>query len=496
MREYHVRSRDLIGENLAKGSTGTIECLGRLKLLLGTKNHMTKPSNPLQPTNTLLADVNQFIDDESLRFLRTKNVYMAKSSIGEWYAIPAPAMKNAFGVMSIKDFPPALTICLEDRQLMYNALTYSYNDQPIDTLNMLDKSKWIPPMEGPHHHLFDVLMQSLGGGNPENIEHLEHTIASYYLRPEQSMMHPVIVMIGEGKIGKNLIVEKVFNVLFGGNAVVVDEVTGTFNSQLKGKSVVLLNELEGGRTIANRLKNIFGSNRIMINEKFLPAYWSDNTPLWMIGTNQVDGGVWLGRNASDRRYSIFEAKEGYSLSYWLARDAGENVEPFWDESNPRNVHWTTWMINAGQYIISDSDEVGKWINHLIQKHGMKGIPLALHGEDFRNLLDVQMPAHERIFEAVFTDPRFTHIAGEVLLRGYNIHAGSFSKTDRKFYKQVNMWLRRNNNPVIMETRWKIGNRTVRGWALASLKGSAKDDNIDAYLGKEGYRDVWTGPTVY
>lgn len=405
-----------------------------------------------QKETNLIEVAEEFLDKNEIRYVAHENFYHVKTKDGDWTTIKPVAMKNFYPEWRSKGFPEAITEVLQKRGRSYQKITYSFRNISSDILNLMDKTTWITPKEGAHHWLFDTILQSLGGGKQENINHLEHVIAYKYTNPECYML-PCIIIHGEGGVGKNLLVDKVLKTLFGGQtySAVAKNVIGSFNSMVKGKTVVMIDESKTGKTDENELKHLLQRETLTINEKGTPQYEIDNTPLYFVSSNKSDGGVWLDRSNADRRYSVLHVKKGQPIQYWISIHnewIDKKEQCSLDEHDTIHKKATEWLYKDGSEIVQNPEEVAKWINHLIVKWKDKPQPTALHGEDFNRLLSAQTPMHERVVLAVFNDPKFTHIKKRILYRIYKINCAEGNnnhfKTDAKFYHFVRDWLGQNN----------------------------------------------------
>src|SRR4051794_8198273 len=122
----------------------------------------------------LLAEADAFLTEHPMYFVLKQGAYFIKKQDGQWMAVKPSSMKHHFPEWSVKGFPLAVTVMLSDRGWTYNDVTYSFRDDvPYDVLNLSDRSGWLTPDGGDHHWLFDVLIQSIGGGKEENTQHVE-----------------------------------------------------------------------------------------------------------------------------------------------------------------------------------------------------------------------------------------------------------------------------------------------------------------------------------
>lgn len=460
----------------------------------------------------LLAAADEWLNENPIREVLKLRCYFVQKSNREWIAVKRANFSSHWPEWSDK-FAKAVTHCLRARGWAYLDATYTYASCPSDTFNMLDRSGWILPDEGEYHWLFDVLMQSLSGNKPENLEHLEHVLVHKYLNPWAYTL-PCLLIHGEGGVGKNVLVDIALYKLFDEQTYSgrPANVIGDFNGTLKGKAVVMINEADSESTNTDELKNTFQSARLTINEKGISQYQVDNTPLYIISSNKTDGGVWLDRSEADRRYSVLHVKKGQSLAYWLALHAGDipSDQKFLDKTDPIFVKWQQWMLNEGGKILADPHNIANWFGAMFLRHADKPHPLALHGEDFNRLMDIQKPMLERICEAVFSDPDFQHIERKTMHRAYVLLCEQDGQRGHlkqaKFYERVRE-LAERQWPHLIETQVNVHDpvtsRDTRPevWIPAAKvqrggQGQQKHRSTTSkYLCETGYKTTWVGPEV-
>jgi Family of unknown function (DUF5906) len=433
------------------------------------------------------AEAEQFIIANDIHYVLKLGKYLVWRD-NEWIAT-APANFKRFYPGWSKEFAEAVTINMESMGRIHKDLTYSYRDLAVgDYFNMVSRKNWLQPKEGERHWLFDVLMYTLGGGKEENIEHLQRVIAYKFMHPEEFRL-PCLLIHGEGGIGKNLLVDRILYLIFDGQTVslLADNALGTFNSLVKGKAVALIDESAADNTSRSKVKSIVHNQRLTLNEKFIPEIKIDNTALWVIGTNESEGGIFLERSEADRRFSVIHAEKGRTLIQNIA-----------DAHDWTIVEAREWMVTEGNRICGDTHEVAKWLGYLTRRYGNQPLPLALHGGDFRRLLDIQKPMDEGIAEAVFLDPDFRYIERKILYAGYKqltLRSGKKPVGENKFVAMIEGWLKAHRPEIGAKEVWfdkpRKGRRRV--WLDSGKPDTeelAKRDNADVYI--NACRE-WVGP---
>jgi uncharacterized Zn-binding protein involved in type VI secretion len=474
-----------------------------------------KQKQPEQETDDLLAAADQFLDANPMREVLRLGCYFMKRADGSWFAIRPGYLAGHFPEWSQPKFRVAVTMKLQERGWAYNDVTYTFRqDLPSDMLNLLDRSGWLQPATGDHHWVFDVLMQSLGGNKTENMEHIKHVLAYKYLHPEAYTL-PCLLIHGEGGVGKNLLVNHVLGIIFDGQttSTASANVIGNFNSKVKGMAVVLMDESMAEKVNSDALKIALGNATITINEKGIAQYDADNTPLYMISSNDSEGGLYLDRSHADRRYSVMLVEQGETLDYWIARHEGWITDEMPHDQREAACHRAKqWMHDHGFALLTDRQQVACWLGHIVLTYGELPHPMPLHGVDFRRLLHIQKPIKERIVEAVFNDAGFTHIEKKVLYKAYRLlsdESGHRGKVrDHVFYAHVETWLKANKRADIGEKRERMDDdhQHMIWYSKAVDPRRCKEENsaryIDNYLPRydsEG-REIracmrWVGPEV-
>jgi hypothetical protein len=438
-----------------------------------------------------------------LREVLRLGCYFVKTASGQWIPIKKDHFASHYPEWNAK-FARAVTHVMADRGWNYHDATYTFREPPPDVLNLMDKSNWLKPEMGRYHWLFDVLVHSIGGGKEENIDHIKHCIAYKYLHPEAYTI-PNLVIHGEGSIGKGLMIDFVLKAVFGG-ATLTDMAenicSGGFNSSIKAMVVACVDESMKDRTDANKMKRFAGNPYITINEKNIPAFQADNLIwYWIVSNEKETAGIWLDRSHADRRYSVLHVEQGLTLEYWIASAKG------WLEDGCSAEEYATqttrakqWMFSEGIKHLTDPKEISHWLNSLIEEYGNREHPVALHGADYHRLMGVQRRVDERIIEAVFTDPDFTHIRKTALYDGFKacalISGQRGTVLDSVFYQKVTDWLKQRPDLKIAEKRQVQktghGERKFTIWYDTTRPDHVRAvDNTDHYL---HFKD-WVGPEV-
>ena len=438
---------------------------------------------------SLIEGAREFLaENPNLYFVGKSSLYGLWQN-GEWTWLTYSAITTMYAdLFTIDGFGKAFKVAMQEAGRCFRDCTHSFEDT-TGKLNLMIRDNWLKPIEGEHHWLFDRLMQSIGGGKPENIDHLERVIAYKMAHPECITL-PAILMNGEGNLGKNLLVETVLACIWDGAtlAATANNIIGSFNSLCAGMLAILVDETSPKRVDHDELKHRLQRAIIEINMKGVPQYQTANLALYFISSNRKAGGVWLDRTKADRRFSVFHIDAGLDLIHWIRQE-----HPAWDVAMA-----TEWMKREGLKICQDRAEVAKWMHHLLTTYAGQTEPNALHGQDYRRLLDIQMPAEEDIIPAVFRDEQFTHINRQTLYEGYQLRSRADNRepiSSRLFYDAVRTFLRLNPDLDIaeQEMQQRQGSDNVRIWGKKGRECRYSSNNDSQYIDQNTIHHRWKGP---
>lgn len=381
----------------------------------------------------------------------SEHFWLYDAAKGDWLAISRSAIGNDNPLLGMRKNTPLFMEVLREEGRWFDRATYSFAPQPPNVLNQL-RYEFLTPAEGQHHWVFDALVESICGGKQENIEHVERLVLAKHQNPADYTL-PALCLSDDGGTGKSLFVSSVLASLFGQSLVrdnlSISQATGRFNAALVGKAVVFVNEAVEDKADDNALKQIIGSRSISVEPKGIDPYNADNTALYILSGNGIAGCVKLSGTRVDRRYSVITGTK--PLEHYLSQRLGYDTTAALD-----------WLHTEGASILSDPQEVARWLGYLVSKHGVVGRVAALQGEDYQRLLAVQTPLHEQVFEAVFLAEGFTHIKlstlRDVYMDLYRRHnGGNGHLRSRKLYEQARKWLHKNR-PLVVQQKVKWGSR--------------------------------------
>lgn len=315
-----------------------------------------------------------------------------------------------------------LTHWLEAMNRKFKNITYSWNDVPEHTLNLMSREGWIQPCDDPDvqvPQVIDVLLQSVSSGKQENRNFIEQCIARKYLHPEDYNI-PCIVLFGEGGSGKNQLVEWLLARVFGDEQIVVTktDAIAKFNSSIEGKTVVAFDESFQTNDSTEGLKTLINNKNVQVEEKMRNIRTSANTAMYFILSNSLSNAIRLAGDNSDRRWGVCRidkpADGSGTLFSWCEKLTGcEDGEEWYCENRDA---------------VTD-EQIGAWLSSIIKK--WEGKPVrALHGTDFHNLLKSQQRVDFMFVQGVFNQG-IEHVTLDTLFKGYCQYI-EYAKFDRKF----------------------------------------------------------------
>lgn len=363
-----------------------------------------------------------------------------------WSFYECRAFRNEHAVLRDNDGWATLMQWLRQRGRYFQRATYSFAAQPASVLNFMRTDHWIKPVEGAPNPWYDVLMLALGGGTHQGKDHLEQLLVWKYLHPADFLL-PCVNWYDEGGVGKNLFVDGLLGGIFGKDQVCsvgLDHLTGQFNSVIKGKTVVLMNEAATRRVEMEKFKNMVGQPDIMINEKKVPQYRVDNTPLYFIATNDPMSIPVEGKK-SDRRWSLIHLRRSiYSfVADKLSCGEGE-AKRIWEDEIADEL--------------KSPENLSAWMAHLLKKWAGMRRPEPLHGDDY--LIAVAMrkelnPVHQALKHLESMD---TWVPVQDLFL-MCIGAASFNRNSMwgdylKFQAELSNEIVRRKMPLVYETSKK------------------------------------------
>lgn len=287
-----------------------------------------------------------------------------------WVFYDVRAFCNEHPSLSTQSGRTALMQWLKQKGSYKQMHTYSFADQDATVLNHMRRSHWIKPKDGTPHEMYDVLMRALGGGTQEGADHIEQLLVWKYLNPGDFLLC-CVNWFDEGGVGKNLFVDGILGAIFGQEQVAsvgLENLTGSFNSIIKGKTVVMMNEAANRKVDMEKLKNLIGQPTLTINEKGIPQYQSDNTPLYFIATNDAMSLPVEGKN-SDRRWSIIQLEN--SIEHFVARHLKV------PEAEAKRL-WVDQIADE----LKDPERLSVWLGHLLEKWEGISRPAPMHGEAY------------------------------------------------------------------------------------------------------------------
>ena len=210
----------------------------------------------------------------------------------------------------------------------------AFNSKKPNVFNLFNGFKYKPAEEfNPEkiNFFLDFLLNIIANENLKVYEYLLNWIAFIVQNPGAKTEICVVLQGAQGT-GKNSFTDTLSELFAGysaSNVTDIEELTGSFNSVIEGKMLLVCNEMKnyGSSRLANHdaLKSIITDTRIRINEKYMPRHDAENVANLIIATNndfpvKIENG--------DRRYLVLEvspAQKG-KLQYWAKFNEGKDDE--------------------------------------------------------------------------------------------------------------------------------------------------------------------------
>lgn len=429
------------------------------------------------------------------------NIY----GVREWIAVKRDALVAGFPQLdtvvrmgegvedynSLKEFNKKLV----EQGRRFTRVIQSYTDQP-GTLNIMHKGFCAPAEDAAqdYHWIFDAIFESVSGGRrgtPEFLA-LQRTVWAKYLHPENTYIPNIVVCDVVGRGGKGLFSNKFLRRLFNGNIADncnIDHVIGKFNSVVAGKAMIVVNETNRSKVDSERTKAFLGSPSILVEPKGMDVYHADNTALVMFVTNDINGGVNVGGTKSDNRFSFFHVRE--SIYAACARHFREH-----EGEELTELEIKQWIegpaFDAGQNILHDEYEVGKWICAMLAQHGDVTHTEPFHADEYQRIVNLQRGAWTRTVEQVFEDPKFQYIRFQLLVelvRHFN--RGEMLPGKTRMKQEIERLIRDRGWNIEYKERARIQHglneiqRTV--WCVTNSTGF---DGDETRYGQKNDRDIW------
>lgn len=353
----------------------------------------------------------------------------------------------------------------QERGASYLDVTSSFNTnkwRESDIYNKMSviRNRWLLPVDDgePYHSDLDLLIHCVGGGKPENIEHLERWIVFKYLYPGKNANMPNIDMGGNpGGNGKNTLIT-MLKTIFTPACVIQahkDELD-KFNASWEMAVILYYDEAEEKELAASKLKQATGADDLRIEKKGIDPTMADRNFNFIFMSNNQNGVVKLSGGpdgGEDRRYSVMNT-DLVLLDMYL--DAGFAIED------------AKIRLNELQSVVKNPVEVGRWLACKIAQYSINAQDniSALHGQDYHNRFQEQKDALTECFDAML--PVFNShglVPLSVLVDIVQAHTGLMKISDRTVSRNWTTYLKRNK--IDFEVRERA--RYTTKWKGQDLK---------------------------
>ena len=198
---------------------------------------------------------------------------------GSWHELGKEGLSMALPSIT-KPVAEVLKEKLEQQKRDMIGVYCGVKDKP-NYLNIMATDGWLKP----NNHggkvvvseYFDLLMTCLSGGRKSVRDHIEKCIIRKVVAPDDFLI-PCLSWYGQGGIGKNLFVNSIMKSIFNGatDCFTVEKLTGNFQSRIKNKLCIQLEEVEQSALDMRILKSVVGNPTLTINEKCKMEYEQEN----------------------------------------------------------------------------------------------------------------------------------------------------------------------------------------------------------------------------
>ncbi len=367
-----------------------------------------------------------------------------------WAFYDCRAFRNEHPVLRDNDGWASLMTWLKAKGRYFLRATCSFHQQPDTVLNHMRTEHWLKPTDGDLSPWYDILMLALGGGTQEGKDHLEQLLVWKYKHPDDFLL-PCVNWFDEGGVGKNLFVDGVLGAIFGKEQVCsvgLDNLIGQFNSVIKGKTIVLMNEATSRKVDMEKFKNMVGQPDMMINEKNIPQYRVDNTPMYFIATNDPMSIPVEGKK-SDRRWSLIHLKRG--IDSFVAEELNCN------ELDAKRL-WENQFADQ----LKDPENLCVWLGHLLTKWANIQRPEPLHGEAYKHAISLRNEMNPVRQALSYLESMDTWVPVQDLylhtIGADNFHRGTMFGDFRKFLAEIVNEIGRQRLPLVYEPEKKHSGR--------------------------------------
>lgn len=386
------------------------------------KKNASKVNDAAEKVAKAERDENEAIGELVTRLIADKLTYVEKADkfmVWDnikfcWIELSERAVRMRYSVTSQKSYE-RLCYILDSYEMKKTTASYSYNadDAGSTELNLMNRDHWLSGEGGDADDvpvIFNMLMDSICGGDAEQQSHLERCLL-YKLRNPEDVTIPMILINGSGNTGKSLFATYILGAIVGSSFVArlsKEMAIGEKNGELVGRVFTVLEETKRAMGDDDKYKNLLGTETLSIDAKYgMQDSGVPNTAMYFNFNNQPDGGYTLAGDdmGVDRRVSVLGAFGSLygSIRTGLAGDDALSDDGVREYFN-KNKKW-----------LRDRRTVNNWLASLVEKHGIvKTVPVPFHKDHYWNLVSMQRGGYYDVFDNIFNDPDFDFIVKDDL----------------------------------------------------------------------------------
>ncbi|MFK7779775.1 MAG: DUF5906 domain-containing protein [Candidatus Gracilibacteria bacterium] len=259
---------------------------------------------------------NLFLDELEEKVDNIKDTYVYIKSLAKYYWVQAKIFFSPNDVINNILVTPKELKTMREYSIIetYDSLVYRKGGKE-GSYNLLDENSILKPSSNPilHSDIKD-LVDNVCGHKPENIEYL-HKAILYKHNNLNDFTIPAVVFYGKGGSGKGTLMS-LLGTIFGEDNTLANlgqkDLTGSFDTYRGQKLIVEFAEIATNNThsdigVLNKLKNIIGAEKIMVNEKGVRQYQTDNIAWFFISSNSNKPLQLDDKDKGNRRFTIIKS---------------------------------------------------------------------------------------------------------------------------------------------------------------------------------------------
>jgi hypothetical protein len=301
-------------------------------------------------------------------------------------------------ILSVDQF--AVTDHFQKKDWDYVSIASTLNESTYNSSNYYNpineiRKFWLQPnLQDTNYdkNIDDLWLYCLGGGKQENMDHMVKLILFKYMFPEKVANTPNFdINSNPGGVGKGALIN-VLRTIFTDLCVTQATLSEAerFNANWANKLWVLFDDSGEGDLDYDKMKNITGDNKIMIEPKGVDAYQTER--MFTVGILHQGPGARVkltgGRVGSeDRRWSIMSSNTPMIDRAVELLGLKDNAALTQDDKEEQ----ASKLVGELYTKLCDRTEMAKWLGAKLVKFEdelCKGVLMPLHGNDYHQIKQI------------------------------------------------------------------------------------------------------------